>query len=83
MFYLFVNGNRVHDEGDHDAQGRVTRAGGGPLTFETLAEGEDVADARHAANLERFNADRLGRNPKRAPRRESYVVSEDPPTVTE
>jgi hypothetical protein len=75
MFHLYVNGNEIHDEGEHDAQGRVTRSGGGPLEFLTKAEGDRFADARHAADLA------LPRPKNRpGPKRESYVVSESPPT---
>jgi hypothetical protein len=75
MFKIYVNGNEVHDEGEHDAQGRVVRSGGGPLEFATKAEGERFADARHAADVA------LSRPKNRpSPKRESYVVSEMPPT---
>ena len=80
MFHLYVNGNEVHDEGEHDAQGRVTRMGGGRLDFATKEEAERAADAAYTADLERFKASRLGRFPGLAPKRDRYVVAEEPPT---
>ena len=77
MFHLYVNGNQVHDEGEHDAQGRVTRAGGSPLTFATKAEGDAFADALYQRTVE-AHAGR-GRN-RFAPKRESFVAAEEPPT---
>lgn len=81
MFYLFVNGSRVHDEGEHDAQMRVTREGGGDLTFATKADGEAKADALFAEALARFKRSRLGRFRGLGPKRSSYVVAEEAPTV--
>lgn len=82
MFYLFVNGNRVHDEGEHDASGRVTREGGGDLTFATKADGDAKADALFAEALAQFKRGRLSRFPGLAPKREAYVVAEEPPPVS-
>lgn len=81
MFHLYVNGNEVHDEGEHDAQGRVTRVGGGPLDFASQKEGEAFADIAYAEALGRFKVSRLARFPSMAPRRSSYVVSEAPPSA--
>jgi hypothetical protein len=76
-FNLYVNGNLVHDEGAHDAEGRVTRAGGGPLTFATKAEGDAFADALYRRTVDAF----VGRGRAFAPKRESFVVAEEPPAV--
>lgn len=50
MFAIEVNGNRLHDEGEHDGTPTkgVTRQGGGPLEFETFAEADAHADALFA-----------------------------------
>lgn len=82
MFHLFVKGNRVHDEGEHDSAMGVTRAGGGDLTFATKAEGDAKADALFAEALARFKRSRLSRFPGLAPKREAYVVAEEPPPVS-
>lgn len=76
MIFLYVNGNRVHDEGEHDAALRVTREGdaGAPLTFATQAEGEAYADALHARDVAAAQDRR-----RRAPLRSSYVVASEPP----
>ena len=83
MFYLFVNGNRVHDEGEHDASGRVTREGGGELAFSTKAAGDAKADALFDEALDRYRRGRMRRFPGLAPKRESFVVAEEPPPVPE
>jgi len=82
-FYLFVNGNPAHDEGTHDADLRVTRVGGGPLTFESQKQGERAADALHAAALKAFGEGPLRRFKALTPRRSDYVVATEPPPVSD
>jgi len=76
MFFIFVNGNQVHDEGERDAQGRVVRKGGGVLSFEHQAEAVAAADALYAAHVEGLKALR-GR--RLALSRDHYVVATEPP----
>jgi hypothetical protein len=71
MFAIEVNGNRLHDEGEHDAEMRVVRAGGGPLVFATEAEASAHAEALHARVVADFTAAGRGRY---APKRDAYKV---------
>lgn len=72
MFYLFVNGNRIHDrEGLDDLA---------PLAFTTKEQGDRYADDLHADHLKRarrrFPAQDLLR-----PLRDHYVIAAEAPPV--
>lgn len=68
-FYLYVNGNQVHDEakGPH-----------APLSFGSRAEGEAHADALYANAVELATSMR-----RRKPRRDGYIVATEPPPSSE
>lgn len=72
MFAIEVNGNRVHDEGEHEPgpEKKVLRPGGGVLTFTTQAEAEAAAEAM----FDRDKAASLERGHRRDLLRASYVV---------
>ena len=74
-YAIEVNGNRIHDEGEHEPGPDmvVKRAGGGELTFETKEEAEAHADALFARVTESWRL-RSPRGANRAPPRSAYVV---------
>ena len=77
-FFIFVNGNPVHDEGEHDADLRVTRSGGGPLSFKTRAEAERAADALFARQKKQ-DAELPLTVRRSRPARSAYVVASEAP----
>lgn len=79
-YFIYCNGAEVHDEGEHDKDLKVTRAGGSPLSFTKKSDAEKAADALFARDLARHKA-RAIRRGRVAPVRASYVVATEPPAV--
>jgi hypothetical protein len=88
-YAIEVNGNRVHDEGEHEPgpDKHVLRSGGGSLVFETEADAEKACQALYESTVASWSEDRVRRRFPMPPRSAFVVVdlarAYEPPRLTE